>query len=230
MACPRENTGASSNGFVCANKCDGTSRWTRTAPRASSISFLTKPRVNRRRAFFASGRPHSGIHHHPAILGTLPGAAVRSSRSRRQELSSLATEPSPPLAPFPSFAGKRRSLQHSRGRPLSRPRQAGGREDDLGLDRHALRLRPADGLLSARSMRPAGTPAWFPHPDGDSRRFGRFSSKRRCETVPKPLATRENLLLRTPGSGPPVGPKSEMATFKQLGVCHSICENNYRIF
>src|SRR5208282_223031 len=67
------------------------------------------------------------------------------------------------LAPFPAFAGKRRSLQHPRWRPLSRDRQARGREDDLGLDRHPLRLRPAGRLLSARSMLRTGTPAWLAH-------------------------------------------------------------------
>src|ERR1017187_6165068 len=47
--------------------------------------------------------------------------------------------------------GKRRSLKHSRRRSLSRPRQANGREDDLGLDRHALRLRPPGRLMSVKS-------------------------------------------------------------------------------
>jgi len=45
------------------------------------------------------------------------------------------TEPEASLASFPPIKGKRRPLQHSRWRPPSRPRQAGGREDDLGLDR-----------------------------------------------------------------------------------------------
>ena len=56
MAYPRKNTGASSNGFMGANKGDGTSRWMPTPPLASSISSLTKRKVNRRRAFFVSGR------------------------------------------------------------------------------------------------------------------------------------------------------------------------------
>ena len=160
MACPRKITGGSSNGFVCANKGDGTSNWMPTPPRASSISCLTKLKVNRRRAFFVNGRLQSEIRRHPAILGTFPGVAFWSSKSRRQELSSLTTEPPSSLAPFAAFAGKRRSLQHSRRRALSRPRQASGREDDLGLDRHPLRLRPAGRLLSENRMPRAGTPAW----------------------------------------------------------------------
>src|ERR1035441_3363764 len=62
----------------------------------------------------------------------------------------LLPEPSSSLARFPAFVGKRRSLQHSRRRSLSRPRQARRREDDLGLDRHPLRLRPAGRLLSGK--------------------------------------------------------------------------------
>ena len=76
MACPRKNIGASSNGFVCANKGGGTSRWIPTLSRASSISFLTKLKVNLRGAFFVSGRFKSEIRRHPAILGTLPGVAI----------------------------------------------------------------------------------------------------------------------------------------------------------
>jgi hypothetical protein len=72
MACPRKNTGASSSGFVYANKDDGTIRWMRTPPRATSISFLPKLRVNPQRAFFVSGRLKSEIDRQPAILGTLP--------------------------------------------------------------------------------------------------------------------------------------------------------------
>ena len=75
MACLRKNTGASSNGFVCANKDDGTSSWMPIPPRASSISYLTKLRVNRPRAFFVNGRLKNEIHRHPAILETLPGVA-----------------------------------------------------------------------------------------------------------------------------------------------------------
>ena len=56
MACPRKNTGASSNGFVCGTKGGGTSRWMPTPWRASSISFSTKLKVNRRGAFFVTGR------------------------------------------------------------------------------------------------------------------------------------------------------------------------------
>src|ERR1035437_10132431 len=77
MACPRKTTGASSNGFGCANKGDGTSNWMPTPLRASSISYLTKLKVNRRRAFFVNGRLKSEIRRHSAILGTLPGVALR---------------------------------------------------------------------------------------------------------------------------------------------------------
>jgi hypothetical protein len=37
---------------------------------------LTKLKMNRRRAFFVSGRPKSEIHRHPTILATLPGVAI----------------------------------------------------------------------------------------------------------------------------------------------------------
>jgi len=75
MACLRKNTGASSNGFVCANKGDGTSSWMPTPPQVNSISYLTKLKVNRLKAFFVNGRLKNDIHRHPAILGTLPGIA-----------------------------------------------------------------------------------------------------------------------------------------------------------
>ena len=39
---------------------------------ASSISFLTKPKLNRRKAFFAKGRLKREIRRHSAILGVLP--------------------------------------------------------------------------------------------------------------------------------------------------------------
>jgi hypothetical protein len=67
MACRRKNTGTSSNGFVCANKGGGTSRWMPTPWRASSISFLTKLKVNRRGACFASGRLTSEISRHDEL-------------------------------------------------------------------------------------------------------------------------------------------------------------------
>src|SRR5471030_2801939 len=61
MACPRKNTGASSSGFVYANKDGGTIRWMPTPPRATSISFLTRLRVNPQRALDDRKRPKSDI-------------------------------------------------------------------------------------------------------------------------------------------------------------------------
>jgi hypothetical protein len=155
---PRKNTAVLSNGFVCANKGDGMTSWIPTPLRVSSISFLTKRKANPPRAFFVSGRRKRDIRRYPAVLGTVSGIASSSSKSRRQELSSMAAGSSSPLAPFPALAGKRRSLQPSGWRSPSRPRQASGRKDDLGLDRHPLRLRPAGGLLSVKSR------LRFPHP------------------------------------------------------------------
>jgi len=151
MAFPRKNTGTSSNGFVRASRDDGTSRWMRTPPRANSISFLAKLKLNRQKACFASGLPKSEIRCHPAVLGTLSGVAIRGTRTGRQELSRLATEPASSLAPFPALAGKRRSLQHPRRRSLPRPRQAKRRENDLGLDRHTFGVRPGGWLLRCAS-------------------------------------------------------------------------------
>src|ERR1017187_8471486 len=76
MAYPRKNTGALSNGFVCASKSDGTSIWMPTPPRASLISFSTKLKVNRRRAFFESGRLKSEIRRHAAIMGLFQAVPV----------------------------------------------------------------------------------------------------------------------------------------------------------
>ena|ERR1035438_1688699 len=87
MACPQKTTGASSSGFACGNKGDGTSNWMPTPPRASSVFFLTKLKVNRRRAFFVNGRLKSEIRRHPAILGTLPGVSgARPTQTNRRKL------------------------------------------------------------------------------------------------------------------------------------------------
>jgi hypothetical protein len=47
----------------------------RTLPRANSISYSTKPTLNRLRTSFVSGR-ESEIRRYPAVLGTLSGIAI----------------------------------------------------------------------------------------------------------------------------------------------------------
>ncbi len=74
MDSPTKNTGASSNGFVCATKNGGTISWIPTHPPASSISSLTKRRANRIRTFSESGRRKSEIRRYPAVLDAVPGS------------------------------------------------------------------------------------------------------------------------------------------------------------
>ena len=203
MACPRKNTGASSSGFACEKRGVGTNRWTPIPPQANSTSCLMKRKVSRRRALFATGRLSIEVHRHPTVLGTLPGLAIRSSGSRRQELSPLATKPSASLAPFPALAGKRRSLQHSHRRSLPRPWQAGGRGNRLGLDRHALRLRPPGRLLSVMSVplvrrdhtAPDAYAGELPLPPGRSYFLNVFDSPvRALVTVNVPLDSADTLI------------------------------------
>lgn len=76
MVYRRKDTGASSSGFVCANKGDGTNNWMPTPLRVSSISSLMKLKMNWPMAFFVSGLPTNEVRRHPAIPGTPPGVAV----------------------------------------------------------------------------------------------------------------------------------------------------------
>lgn len=59
---------------------------------------------------FASGRRRDEISRHPAILGSLPRASRFRSGTGRQELPTMAEEPSPRVSPFPPFAGRPRAL------------------------------------------------------------------------------------------------------------------------
>src|SRR5207344_1414837 len=56
IACPRKSTGVLSSGFASANSVGGMFSWTPIPPQASSISFLTKRKVNPPMSSFASGR------------------------------------------------------------------------------------------------------------------------------------------------------------------------------
>jgi hypothetical protein len=62
---------------MLAKKGDGMTSCMRTLPRASSISYLTKPTVNPIRAIFVIGHRESEIRRYQAVLGALSGIAIR---------------------------------------------------------------------------------------------------------------------------------------------------------
>jgi hypothetical protein len=124
-------------------------------------------------------------------------AATRSIACYRRELLLMAAGPFSSLAPFPALAGKRRSLQHPGGRSLPDPRQACGGEDDLGVDRHPLRLRPAGRFLNSERRASPLKPYSDCALGQASRRFGRFSST----WPPRAGFQRRNPLESDQGSG-----------------------------